>query len=373
MLHVDIPSRSDIERLIAVRAAACLSIYLRTTPLTQQAQGDRIELRNLARAGLEQLRAKNLDRQAVAAIEEAIDDVVDDDDFWRFQANSLAMFATPEATVTFRLPNALTPMVVAGDRFFIKPLLRAITVPQFAFVLALAQGSARLVEVSGDMPAFEVKVADMPEDAASAVGKASILDRSPSGRIQGSEGQKVRLRQYARQVDKALRDLLTGRETPLILAAAPPLDAIFRSVNTYPHLVDEVIAGNPEKVSDADLAQASRAILDRLHRADLEELHRLFETRAAQGRTTTDIAQAARAATFGAVAVLLVDIDEVIPGWVDEDDGRVLFSEEPSASTHGVVDEIAGRALMAGARVLGVRRADIPGGGSLAVILRYPF
>jgi hypothetical protein len=373
MLHVDIPSRSDIERLIKVRAPVCLSVYLRTTPVTQDAQADRIALKNLARTGLDRLRAQDADKHSIAAIEEGIDDLVDDDHFWAFQAHSLAVFATPEMTLTFRLPNALEPIVEAGDRFYIKPLLRAVTVPQSAFVLALAQGSVRLIEVSGDMPAFELTVPNMPKDAASAVGKASILDRSPSGRLQGTEGQKVRLRQYARQVDQALRELLAGRETPLILAAAPPIDSIYRSVNTYPHLVEEVIPGSPESVSAADLAQASRGVLDRLHRADLEGLHRLFETRSSQGRTTTDIAHAARAATFGAVAVLLVDIDEVVPGVVSEENGSVVFSDGVSAANHGVVDQIAGRALLSGARVLGVRRQDVPGDGSLAAILRYPF
>ena len=88
MLHIDIPSRSDIERLITVRTPACVSIYLGTSPITQDAQKSRIELKNLARTGLEQLRAKATDRRVVAAIEEAIDDLIDDDDFWRFQANS---------------------------------------------------------------------------------------------------------------------------------------------------------------------------------------------------------------------------------------------------------------------------------------------
>ena len=371
MLHVDIPSRADIERLSNARSPACLSIYLPTTPVTQDAQADRIAMKNLARDGLGKLATDGVPKRTVAAIEEALDDLIDDDEFWRFQANSLVVLATPDETLTFRLPNALEPVVVAGDRFFIKPLLRAVTVPQAAFVLALSQGAVRLVQVAGDLPAAEVKVADLPRDVASSVGKASIRDRSQSGRIQGSEGQKVRLRQYARQIDLALRDLLAGREMPLVLAAVQPLDAIFRSVCTYSHLVRETIAGNPDEISDADLAQASRAILDRLHVDELAGIRQLFEQRAAEGRATTDVAQAARAATFGAVAVLLVDIDEVVPGRVDEADGRVEFHDTVTSSSHGVVDQIAGRALLAGAKVLGVRRADIPGQGSLAAILRY--
>src|SRR5215467_9085853 len=179
MLHVDIPSRSDIERLITVRTPACVSIYLGTSPITQDAQKSRIGLKNLARTGLEQLRAEDADKRVVAAIEEAIDDLIDDDDFWRFQANSLAVFATPDTTQTFRLPNRFEPMVEVSDRFYIKPLLRCITVPQTAFVLALAQGSVRLVEVSSEMPAFAVKVDGMPTDVASAVEKASAAIRRP--------------------------------------------------------------------------------------------------------------------------------------------------------------------------------------------------
>lgn len=371
MLYVDIPTRADIERLGAVRAAACVSIYLPTTPLTQDAQADRIALKNLAGSAIGHLRSQGSGKAEVDAIEESLADLVDDDEFWRFQARSLAVLATAAETLTFRLPNTLQAEALAGDRFFIKPLLRALTVPQSAYVLALAQGAVRLVEVSGDLPSVTVKVAGLPSDVASAVGKASILDRSQSGRIQGTEGQKVRMRQYARLVDQALRGLLAGSETPLILAAAQPLDAIFRSVCSYPHLVAESIAGNPEQASDEDLGRASRAVLDRLHRAELAALRALFEARSAQGRTTTDIAQAAKAATFGAVATLLVDIDDVVPGHID-DEGRVSF-DAARQSSHGVVDQIAARALASGARVLGLRRADMPGGGSLAAILRYAF
>ena len=98
----------------------------------------------------------------------------------------------------------------------------------------------------------------------------------------------------------------------------------------------------------------------------------LFASREPQGRAVTDVAQAARAATFGAVDTLIVDMDAVVPGTVADEDGAVTFGAADTAETYGVVDEIARRTLLAGGRVVSARRADIPGGGDLAAVLRYP-
>ena len=369
MLHTDIPSRNDIEHLAAVREGVCVSIYLPTTPLTHDIDRDRIVLKNLTRTALEQVRAGDTHKKSADAMEEMLACLLDDDEFWAHQANSLAVFVTPGRLLSFRLANSLEPLVDVADRFLIKPLLRAVTVPQSAFVLALAQGSVRVVEVSADMPAFSVEAPGMPSDVESAAGTSPTTSRALNGRVQGAEGQKVRMRQYARMVDQSLREVLSGRETPLILAAAAPIDSIFRSVNTYPFLAEEGIEGNPEKLTDAELARASREVLDRLHQASLADLGELFAARSKDSRATTDIAEAARAATFGAVAVLLVDIDAVVPGLVDEN-GGVEMHDGPGS--YGVIDEIARRSLASGARVLGVRKDEVPGGGPLAAILRYP-
>jgi release factor family 8 len=88
-----------------------------------------------------------------------------------------------------------------------------------------------------------------------------LADRSPDRRIQGSEGQKLRLRQYARRVEEALRPILSGLDLPLILAGTEPLTSIFRSVSAYPHLAPAVIAGNPDTKTDGELAEAGRGVL----------------------------------------------------------------------------------------------------------------
>jgi hypothetical protein len=90
----------------------------------------------------------------------------------------------------------------------------------------------------GDQPAQEIRVPDLPKDAASVAGTANVNSRSYSGRQGGGEGQKHHLRQYCRQIDAALRGLLSGRSEPLILAATDPLLSIYRSINSYAHLAE---------------------------------------------------------------------------------------------------------------------------------------
>jgi hypothetical protein len=371
MLHLDIPTNADLIDLAGARNDISVSIFLPTTPVSIETGADRILLKNLAKEAIDQLEAAGADKRRVRALAEELDDLVDDDEFWRFQAHGLAIYATPDNLRSFRVPNALVPIVEVSDRFHLKPLLRSITFCNVGFVLALAEGSVRLVEVSADLPASEVSVAGLPKDIASSVGKASIADRSHSGRLVGAEGQKVLKRQYARKIDGALRTLLSGRDVPLVLASVESLGAIYRSVNTYPHLAAQGIEGNPERQTDAELAAAARVVLDKLYSEQVAEWTALFARRGNEGRATTDIGQAARAATFGAVHSMLVDMDQVVHGTVDDTDGAVTFADAPSATTYGVVDEIARRVLQSGGQVLAVRKGDIPDGKALAVVLRY--
>ena len=69
--------------------------------------------------------------------------------------------------------------------------------------------------------------------------------------------------------------------------------------------------------------------------------------------------------------LVIVDIDESLPGFIDEETGAVTFDEEDDASNYGVIDEIARRVFLASGTVLAVRAADVPGGGPAAAILRF--
>jgi Bacterial archaeo-eukaryotic release factor family 11 len=370
ILHTDTPTRSQVDRLLLARDAASVSIYVPTNPASDGA-AERIALKNAANAAVQQLVERGTSRADVAAITEELGSLVDDPDFWRYQARSLGVLASPSSMRTFRLATTLAGEIVdVSDRFLVKPLLRAVAFPQAALILALSQGSVRLVELVADADPFEVSVPDMPGSAADAVGKASITDRSAARRLTGSEGQKVRITQYARQVDQAIRSTVTAAGLPLILVATSPTDELFRAVSSSPELVAQSVNASPEGWSDTDLATAARRVLDDVHAAKLRDVLTTYEQRVGQQRAETDLATLARAATYGMIDTLLVDLDAFVPGTIDAD-GALVYAETDDARTYGLTDEIARRTWLAGGAVLPIRQDQLPSDTPAAGLLRW--
>ena len=119
----------------------------------------------------------------------------------------------------------------------------------------------RLIEVSADLPASALKVDNLPEGTLGTLQAVLIFINRSMGRVQGGEGQKLLLEQYARRVNAALRDVLAGSDLPLVLASNEPLASIYRSVNSYPHLARETLYGGSDRLTDAEFAASARPML----------------------------------------------------------------------------------------------------------------
>lgn len=364
-MHLDIPTLPDIQRLAEWSAPHSVSIYLRTDTAPPGYEDNMARARGAVRTAVDTLK-ETTDRRTWTAVEEHLDELLADNEFWAYTGRSIAIFATPDSIVEYRLPNDLLDYVTVGDTFTITPLLRALTFPQAAFVLALSQNQVRLIEVSPDQDAIEVNLSELPTSAEQAIGLRSIGGRSAYGRLQGDEGRKVRLTQYARGIDHALRPFLNGQSLPLIVAAPEPLASIFKNLTGYRQLAAQTLRGNPEEASPAELAEEARGVLDALYAQEIEELRETFLARRESGRASTDLSDLARAAAYGAISILAVDMDAEVPGHIT-DDGTL----ELGATSGDALEDLARRALASGARVLALRAEDMPADVSAAGILRY--
>lgn len=364
LMHIDMPTRDDIDRLASARNPVSVTVYVPTSSVPVDSEHNLLQARALFDTAMERVR-EQADKHDADAIGAQFEDLLDDAGFWADLGRSLALFITPNSALELRLPNELEAHVSVSDRFSITPLIRAVTFPQAAFVLAISQNGARLVGVTADGSAKEIALPEAPSDAASAAGVPSIGGRAPHGRIQGDEGRKVRLTQYARAVDRALRPLLNGETLPLIIAAAEPILSIYRNNASYSHVAAASIRGNAEELSDLELADSAREILDEIYAEELNALHETFLERRQNGRASADLSDLARAAAFGAIDTLAVDMNAEVAGSVD-DEGKLHLNTE-----HNALEEITRRALAGGARVLALRAADMPEGAQAAGFLRY--
>jgi hypothetical protein len=393
MLHIDIPTLEEFKALAQIKGETCVSLDLPVSPLVEHIRANRIAFRDLAREALAQLREGGTDKRKIAVFEQRFDhlaglerDVQNEDKirklqrakpdpfdtFWHYQANGLAVLSTSGLMRMFRLPDPPKPLAEVADRFHLTPLIKTMTSPHDVFVLALAEESARLIHAFVNFPPVRLQIPDLPRNAEEATRRPSFHVRAPRRRLQNLEGEKVLLHKYVRKVEQAVHGALAGLNTPLVLAAEEPMSSMFRSLNTYPRLADEMIEGNPDQVTDAELEDAAIPILDRLYSRELKAVIALYDELKPR-RATTDVSYAAHAATAGAIEQLLVDLDAVIPGLVSDLDGSVTYSASDDAETYSVVDEVARRALSTGAKVMGARREELPDRAPLAAILRYDF
>lgn len=366
MLYVDIPSREEYSYLADIHADACISIYLETSPLRQHLEASKIQLGNFIKEALLQVADSGLDKRRAVLLEEQLRSVLEDESFWDLHARSLAVLATPDSIRTYRLANELSNRLEVGKRFYLKPLLRALTFPHSAYILALSENQTRLIEFFADAPAEEMTVPEMPTAMKDAMGDAALNDHH-----HGATHHKVRLAQYTRKIDQALRPLFARHDAPLLLVSTEPLASIYRSTNSLANLADETLFKNAEHLGTSELVTLVRPLMDNYYQEQLNALALRFETRLGERRVTQDLSDTARAATFGAIDLLLINLDCELKGTIDEQ-GLITFSDHNEDDTYDLIDEIAKRAMATGARVLAVRSDDLPSGADLNAILRFP-
>lgn len=371
MRNIDLPTRDELIRIAGIREPGSVTIYVPTSAELNESDQARIEVKSRLREAVAQLEAASTDAAAVDSITNAVDELLTDGDFWHRQSHSLAIFVNRSTLSTFRVGDNLVGLTGVSDRFLITPLLRAATFGHSAFVLALSQNAVRLIDISRALVASEVLVPGLPRDLKSTVALDLTNDRDTLAHLRTSEDPKVRMKEFSQAIDRALRPVLAQSDRPVVLAADEPLASIFRSVSSSPRLVEPAIGGNPEERSADELAASAAPILDAVHTKELATQVTRFEEASSPDLTDSTLEGVAVAATSKAIDTLFVDIDQHIPGYVDELSGVITRSEMEDAFDYDVVDEIVRRALLSDARVIAVRAGEVPGAGPVAAILRF--
>lgn len=381
--------------------APCVSIYLPTPHKDREMRRDEwvtIEFKDL-RNEAERTLAESYDKSAYKGIVEKMDYLLDhpDDTIWLSAKRGLAFLIDNERANVYNLSFAPESAVVVGDEFFIKPLLMNAEYEMDYYLLLLNSGNfgllrgnydhAHWVELPDDVKSEFTELYPLEEvdDRPTDVGALDYY--SLEGHLSPFHGYKSRndvtkehKEKFFRYVDKALNDkILRNDPTPVILVTLPEHEHLFRSLATFPTLMDESILKDPCTISGADLRDGAVKIIEAKRGASIKELTDRYELDVSKDRASDDPVKIGHALYQKDVDILFVEKGKGLPGTFDATTGEVdcdpatnpTDDQQLDPASPDIANAFAQAALKQGGKVIVLPAADMPAENGVAAIYRY--
>lgn len=370
MHYSDVFSLADLDSLTAESTGPCVSIFLPTHQITNQIAEDRIRLKNLRTEAFEKLLAGGMRRPDAEALVAPVDALLEDEGFWPYLSDGLAVFCMPSFHVIYRLPVKFEPMVRVSHRFIVKPLLPLFADDGVFAVLALSRNEVRLFEGTRHS-VREVDLKHLPESMSSALKIRQRPNLSPSGPLQGDEGQKELFKKFFHQVDRAIQPWLAAKKAPLVLAGVESLLPIYKSASHYRQIMADGIAGNPESLTANDLHDRAWPIVQGCfaspRKAALEKYQSLLGT----GKTAADLPAILNAAIDGRIESLFVNWTTNIYGHYNTQTRQTTILEDDQQGAIDLTARVARLAHATGAAVYSGLPPYVPADGPVTAVFRY--
>jgi hypothetical protein len=336
----------------------------------------------------QRLNATGLRRSEITALLEPAQTVLHDGLFWSHQGDGLAVYLAPGVSHLFRLPLEVPELVVVSGRFHVKPLLPLISGDGPFYLLAISQKQIRLLQGSRHS-VVQVELAGVTGSLVEALRgedpqrqlQFHTATGAPGGRRgrpalfhghgAGADDAKGRILRYFREVDEAVNAALSGEQAPLVLAAVNYLLPIYREANSYPYLVEGAIRGSPERLSGQVLHGRGWEVVAPLFAEAQQGAARRYSQAVGTDLTADTLETILPAAHHGQVEVLFVTVGLQQWGRFDPSAKQVHLHVEADPGDEDLLDLAAVQTFLNGGVVYAVAPEKVPGGTSLAALLRW--
>lgn len=366
----------DLEKLMNVKEKPCVSIFIPTERAGKEVleEKNRTHLKSLWKEVTLKLEQQAVSKEKIDAIGEPVIKLIEDKSFWRHQSDGLAIFAAEDFFQKFTLPVNFETHTYVSKEFYIKPLVPMFSGDERFYLLALQLEDVALYEAT-TYSIGKVVVEDLiPSQLEERVGfdyKQKHLDfRSQNAGGEktifhghGSDGEEVRkeeINRYFRAIDKGLDAVLHKDKAPLVVATQDYLFPIYKQANTYNHLFDKVISGNP---SDTDMfglhekaVKTLEPLLEKTRREKKEKFAELNNTDKT-GSSVTDILPAVQQ---GKVDTLFLENQTEIWGTYNSENMKTSIQEKQESNNYSLMNWAAKEVLKQGGNVFLMPRAQMP-------------
>jgi hypothetical protein len=298
----------------------------------------------------------------------------------------LAIFLTWDTFYHYQLPLTVAEVVVVGPRFHLKPLLPLQMEEELFYLLALSQNAVQLYQGTSH-GLTELALENAPKNLAetlqydeferqlqyhsTASGGRGHLSAVFHGHSATGIEIDQELERYCRQIDQGVSSLLKEENAPLVIACVESLFSVYRTINHYPYLYEQVLAGNADRQSPQELHHQAWQLLQPYRQAKLAAAIARYDELGARRRAAHQLEEILPAAFRGQVEQLFVAVDQQRWGRFDPDKAVVAYCEAAEAGADELLDLAAYQTLRHGGAVYAVESARVPERKGIAAIFRY--
>lgn len=367
----------------------CVSIFMPTQHAGPPVRQNLIRFKNLLQEAEERLVESGIRAQDARELLEPAQEL-DNEDFWRHQSDGIALFLAPGLFRYYRLPLSFEELVVVTDRFHLKPLLPLFSGDEQFYVLALSQHGVRLLQGTR-YRVGEIDLQNVPKNVSEALryddstttqfrtstsggGAANSMPQAGVFHGQGNPEDtdaNVAILEYFHQVNDGVYKLLGDKQAPLILMGVEHLLPLYREANTYPHLVEEGLTGNPELLKPEELHDQAWTIVEPYSLKAQQEAADRYHELVGTGQASNDLQEIVPAAIYGRVDSLFVATGVEKWGIFDPGTNTLQLHQTEEPGDEDLLDLAAVKTFLNSGNVYAVEPDKVPDGGPIAAVFRY--
>ena len=365
----------EFKKLANYKNETCVSIFIPT----QRAGKEVLEEKNKKHLHSEwtqvkkMLKEQKVTDEVIENIGKPIQNLIEDRAFWRHQSDGLAIFSSEDFFEYYTLPVNFVAYHYISTEFYVKPLVPAMTGDGKFNILAIQLEDVKFYEAS-KYSIMPVEIDDLtPSRLEERVG-FDYKEKALQFRTQGEGGEKtqfhghggserdeqVEIKQFFRAVDQGLKDHLNKEKLPLVVVCQDHLFPIYKDANTYNHLIEQVVPGNPNDSDMLGIHQKALEVADPFLNENRDEKIEKYKDLSKTENTTSAVSDIIPAVYQGKVDTLFIENRAEVWGKYHEDEMKVEFGEDHQDGNISLLNLAARKTVELGGKVYLVEHEFMP-------------
>jgi hypothetical protein len=309
-------------------------------------------------------------------------------------AEARAAGRSRRGTVILRSPSLLQvhhidsvqPVLRVAEHFDLRTILAIAAEQKSFYILALSQNRTRILRC-GQGAAEEIPFPEgFPASLADAMQTRQpdhVLDNRASGgpsmgggavmfgTSSDREDKDEYMLHFFLSLDKAVNTALKDSTDPLVPVGVEHEIALYRRINTYPHLVEPGVHGAPDGLEGGEMHKRALALLRQQEEAIPTELGD-FDKRVGTGHASKNIQEIVAAAFDGRVSHFFFQAGAQYLGTYDSVRQRVKHTDDPKDSPLDLIEAAGLETIRKGGETRILPAPAMPGGVPVCALFRYP-